>query len=68
MAIMVYHEHTRKPNMMLLNLVEVAMSHTGVKLGTTFACVLKEFGIQSVLKSPEIVITHISDACCRFSV
>jgi hypothetical protein len=43
--------------MMLLNLVEVAMLHTGVNLGTTFACVLKEFGIQdkvSVLKSPEI--------------
>jgi hypothetical protein len=57
MAITVHHKCAGKPNMMLLNLVEVAMSHTGVNLGTTFVRILKEFGIQdkvSVLKSSEI--------------
>jgi hypothetical protein len=43
--------------MMLLNLVEVAKSHTGVNLGITFVSILKTFGIQdkvSTLKSSEI--------------
>jgi hypothetical protein len=31
---------------MLLDLVEVAMSHSGVNLAETFANVLQEFGIE----------------------
>jgi hypothetical protein len=57
MAIMVHHELAGKPCMMLLDLVKVAKSHTGVNLGITFASVLKTFGIEdkvSALKSSEI--------------
>jgi hypothetical protein len=46
MAITVHHELAGKPCMMLLDLVEVAKSHTGVNLGITFASVLKTFGIE----------------------
>lgn len=45
-AITVHFEHTGKLFSMLLDLLEVAESHTGVNLGITFANVLKNFGIE----------------------
>ena len=61
-------EHTGKPLMMLLDLVEMAESHTGVNLGTTFASILKSFGIKDKVSISEIgsVHTHLSDTCCRY--
>jgi hypothetical protein len=44
---------------MLLDLVEVAMSHSGVNLAETFANVLREFGIEdkvSLIDTREIVL------------
>jgi hypothetical protein len=36
---------------MLLDLVELAESHTGVNLGTTFVTVLKNFGIEKKVRA-----------------
>ncbi len=46
MAITVHLERAGKPLSMLLDLVEVAESHTGVNLGIAFMTVLKTFGIE----------------------
>ncbi len=43
---MVYLEDHGKLILMLLDIVEVAQSHTGVVLGETFVEVLKAFGIE----------------------
>ena len=45
-AMTVHFERAGKLFSMLLDLVEVAESHTGVNLGITFANVLKNFGIE----------------------
>ena len=45
-AMTVHLECDGKPYSMLLNLVEVAESHTGVNLGITFVNVLRNFGIK----------------------
>jgi hypothetical protein len=45
-AITVHFEHEGTPISMLLDLVEVAMSHSGVNLAEAFAKVLREFGIE----------------------
>ena len=45
-AITVHFEHEGEPVSMLLDLVEVAVSHSGVNLANAFAKVLEEFGIQ----------------------
>jgi hypothetical protein len=39
---------------MLLDLVEVAKSHTGVNLGIAFSTVLKNFGIQDKVRISKI--------------
>ena len=44
---MVHLEDHGKPRMMLLDIVEVVQSHTGVILGNTFVEVLKAFGIEN---------------------
>jgi hypothetical protein len=44
-AITVHFKYEGKPISMLLYLVEVAKSHSGANLATTFAEVLEEFGI-----------------------
>ena len=44
-AITVHFEHEGVPISMLLDLVEVAKSHSGVNLAEAFAEVLEEFGI-----------------------
>ena len=60
-AITVHLEHAGKPLMMLLNLVEMAKSHTGVNLGITFASILKNFGIEDKVSVSNIksAITHL---------
>ena len=45
MAFTVHFAHEGTPISMLLDLVEVPMSHSGVNLAATFAKVLEEFGI-----------------------
>jgi hypothetical protein len=42
----IHFEHEGVPISMLLDLVEVAKSHSGVNLANAFATVLKEFGIE----------------------
>jgi hypothetical protein len=44
-AVTVHLEHEGVPISMLLDLVEVAKSHSGVNLAAAFAQVLQEFGI-----------------------
>jgi hypothetical protein len=44
-AITVHFEYEGKPIAMLLDLVELAKSHSGVNLAAAFAQVLEEFGI-----------------------
>jgi hypothetical protein len=46
-AVTVHFEHDGKPISMVLDLVEVAMSHSGVNLAAAFAQILDEFGISS---------------------
>ena len=41
----VHFEERGAPVSMLLDLVQVAMSHTGVTLAAVFAKILKDFGI-----------------------
>ena len=45
MAFTVHFTHEGAPVLMLLNLVEVAKSHSGENLAAAFAKVLEEFGI-----------------------
>ena len=45
-AFTVHFEHEGTPISMLLDLVEVAESHSGVNLANAFAKVLEEFGIK----------------------
>ena len=45
MAITVHLEHKGEPISLLLDIVEVAKSHTGVNLATAFAKILEDYGI-----------------------
>jgi hypothetical protein len=45
-AVTVHFEHDGNPISMLLDLVEVARSHSGVNLAEAFAKILQEFGIE----------------------
>jgi hypothetical protein len=45
-AITVHFEHEGTPISMLLDLIEVATSHSGINLAEAFAKVLEEFGIK----------------------
>jgi hypothetical protein len=44
-AVTVHFEHNGKPMCFLLDLVEVAVSHSGVNLAAAFAKILNDFGI-----------------------
>lgn len=46
MAFTVHFEQEGKPISMLLDIVEVAKSHSGANLAEAFANMLKEFGIE----------------------
>jgi hypothetical protein len=50
-AITVHFEHEGIPISMLLDLVEVAKSHSGANLAAAFAQVLEEFGISDKVLS-----------------
>ena len=45
MAITVHLEHQGEPISLLLDIVEVAKSHTGTNLAAAFAKILNEYGI-----------------------
>jgi hypothetical protein len=45
-AVTVHFEHEGVPISMLLDLIEVAKSHSGVNLAEAFATILEEFGIE----------------------
>lgn len=49
-TITVHLEHAGQPLSMLLDLVEVAKSHTGVNLGIAFVNVLKTFGMEEKVR------------------
>jgi len=44
-AVTVHFEKDGEPVCMILDIVEVAMAHSGVNLATAFAEILQEFGI-----------------------
>ena len=46
-AITVHLEHKGEPISLLLNIVEVAKSHTGVNLAVAFVKILEDFGISN---------------------
>ena len=62
-------EHTGKLLSMLLDLVEVAESHTDVNLGTAFMNVLENFGLEEKVRVlfgyQRRSLTH--DMYCRYS-
>lgn len=45
MAVTVHFIHNNDPISLLLDIVEVAASHTGKELAGAFACILEEFGV-----------------------
>lgn len=53
-AITVHIERKGEPFSMLLDLVEVAESHTGVNLGIAFMGVLDKFGIEEKVRASNI--------------
>ena len=60
MAITVHMEHDGEPISMLLDIVEVAKTHSGVNLAAAFAKILEEYGISDkVLISFEFYIIII---------
>ena len=60
MAITVHMEHNSEPISMLLDIVEVAKTHTRVNLAAAFAKILEEYGISDkVLISFEFYIIII---------
>jgi hypothetical protein len=54
-AITVHLEHDGVPISLLLDIVEVAKSHTGVNLATAFAKILEDYGI-----SEKVMIINIT--------
>jgi hypothetical protein len=69
-AVTVHFEHNREPICLLLDLVEVAKSHSGVNLAAAFAKVLNDFGI-----AHKVSVDHLHEkmgltvtSCTRFSV
>ena len=60
MAITVHMEHDGEPISMLLDIVEVAKTHSGVNLAAAFAKILEKYGISDkVLISFEFYIIII---------
>jgi hypothetical protein len=63
-AFTVHFENHGKLMSMLLDIIKVAQSHTGVILGDTFVEVLKAFGIERKVRqqySNQIMVTHLYD-------
>lgn len=58
-AITVHFQHNGEPISLLLDIVEVAQSHTGVNLAAAFAKILEDYGISDkVLISAYIYIYY----------
>jgi hypothetical protein len=49
-AVTVHLEHDRVPLTMLLDIVEVAKSHSGVNLAIAFAEILETFGVKDKVR------------------
>ena len=49
-AVSIHFENAGVPISMLLDIVEVARSHTGLNLATAFAKILEEFGISDKVR------------------
>jgi hypothetical protein len=49
-AVTAHLEHEGKPLCFLLDVVEVAKSHSGINLASVFAQILKEFGIEQKVR------------------
>lgn len=67
-AFAVHLQHEGEPLSFLLDVVEVASSHTGNALAKAFITVLKEFGIQekvSLYISVDLVTHLVIAACCH---
>lgn len=67
-AVTVHFEHNGQPVVLLLDVVEVACSHTGVHLAAAFASILKEFGVEhkvspSYPPEPSVCITTYLKKC-----
>ena len=63
-AITVHMEHDGEPISMLLDIVEVAKTHSGVNLAAAFAKILEEYGISDkVLISFKFYIIIIIKKC-----
>ena len=62
-AFTIHFEHEGVPVSMLLDLVEVAKSHSGINLAEAFAKVLKGFGIKDkvsrILPCTKINLTYL---------
>jgi hypothetical protein len=66
-AITVHLEHKGEPISMLLDIVEVAQSHTGVNLAAAFAKILEDYAISDkVLISPNIYMYMLLIRLTRF--
>ncbi|KAH9918531.1 uncharacterized protein BXZ73DRAFT_52866 [Epithele typhae] len=61
MAVIVHFEHDGEPLSMVLDVVEVAKSHTGQTLGETQIRILCEFGIKEMVCASECVQTYEED-------
>jgi hypothetical protein len=53
-AITIHLEHKGEPLSMLLDLVKIAESYTGVNLGITFMGILNKFGIEEKVRASNI--------------
>jgi hypothetical protein len=54
-AVTVHFENNGDPVCMLLDIVEVAKSHSGANLAAAFAHILDEFGISDKVSEPAVI-------------
>ncbi len=67
-AVTVHFEHNGEPTCLLLDVVEVAQSHSGVNLASAFAKILKDFGIEhKVSLLYHLHVRNVSPRCTRYS-
>ena len=66
-AVTVHFEHNGVPIAMLLDIVEVARSHSGLNLAEAFAKILQDFGISDKVRFiiPNGIETHLCMALAR---
>ena len=59
-TVSVHLEQDSIPVSMLLDLVEVARSHSGLNLATTFAKILEDFGISNKVSESGIAVNWLA--------